>query len=57
LTGTDYLEDLGEDVRVIYKLQLTEMGYEATERMKLSHNRLNWQALINHCSMKGGELE
>jgi hypothetical protein len=56
LTGTDHLEDLSEDGRVIFKLQLREMGYEATERLKLAPNRLQWQALINRCSTEGGEL-
>jgi hypothetical protein len=46
------MEDLGEDGRVIFKQQLTEMGYEASERMKVVHNRLQWQALIKHCSMR-----
>jgi len=50
------MEDLGEDGRVIFKQQLTETGYEADERMKVAHNRLAWQALIKHCSMKGKEL-
>jgi hypothetical protein len=31
LTGTDHLEDQGENGRVIFKLKLTEMGYKATE--------------------------
>jgi len=51
------MEDLGEDGMVIFKTQLTEMGYEANERMKVAHNRLQWQAFIKHCSMKGRELE
>lgn len=57
LIGTDHMEDLGEDGRVIFKMQLTEMGYKAIDRMKVAHNRLQWQPLISQCSMKGGELE
>jgi hypothetical protein len=57
LAETDHLEDLGEDGRVIFQLQLREMGYEATERLKLAPNRLQWQALINRCSTEGGEVE
>jgi hypothetical protein len=57
LTGTDHMEDQGEDGRVIFKMQFTEMGYEATKGMKVAHNRLQWRALICHCSMKGGELQ
>ena len=57
LIGTDHMEDLGEDGRVIFKMQPTEMGYEAIDRMKVAHNRMQWQALISHCSMKGGKLE
>jgi len=57
LTGTDHTEDLGEDGRVIFKMQLSEMGHEANERMKASHYRLQWQALIKHCSTKSRELE
>ena len=57
------MEDLGEDGRVIFKQQLTEMGYGADKRMKVAHKRMKvahnglaWQALIKHCSMKGKEL-
>jgi hypothetical protein len=57
LIGTDRIEDLSEDGRVIFKLQLTEMGYKDIQRMQAAHNRLQWQALINNCSIKGGELE
>jgi hypothetical protein len=45
------MEYLGEDGRVIFKQQHTEMGYEASERIQVTHNGLQWQALIKHCSM------
>ena len=52
LKGTDHMEDQGEEGRVIFKMQLTEMGYEAIDRMKVAYNRLQWQALISQFPRK-----
>jgi hypothetical protein len=47
LKGRDHTEDLGIDEKIIFRMVLTEIGWEGVDRIHVAQDGEQWRAVVN----------